>query len=222
MAGSPEYWTLRECETELMDRLKLEHLLNVAGKAVEFRLSSYRTKENLESMNITVPRPSMCRYFLFSIYSSIVSETGEININAYERWLHILSRQRVTTGVYSRIQQYRKDLTDSLAMRVMTPGSDSLVLAESDVTVLTESLSGCSSKWKEIATSLGLPDNDIKNVIAMMHMYTPVMCLKEVLLLWILGKHKHAKPPTVEQLERALCSKTVGLGSEAYELRSIG
>lgn len=92
-----------------------------------------------------------------------------------------------------------------------------MVLVESNVSDLTEILSGCTSKWKELATSLGLPDNEIKNILSKMHMYTPVMCLKEILLVWVMCKYEQSKPPTLDQLERALSSKIVGLGLQAFE-----
>lgn len=90
-----------------------------------------------------------------------------------------------------------------------------VVFIESQISDITEILADCSSKWKEIGTALGIPDNEIKNIMAMMHMYTPIMCLKEVLCGWVMCKFSTTKPPTLEVLENALQSKVVGLGCEA-------
>ena len=52
-------------------------------------------------------------------------------------------------------------------------------------------------------------------------MYDDMVCLREVLYEWIVGNHKHSKPPTLENLKKALNSKIVGLGITASQLDKV-
>ena len=81
-----------------------------------------------------------------------------------------------------------------------------VVFKEFEVPSLTEILAGHSNKWEVIAISLGLPDNKIKNIAAK-NVSKPVeVALNEVLLSWVRGEFKHAKPPTLGNLQEALRS----------------
>ena len=44
------------------------------------------------------------------------------------------------------------------------------------------------------------------------------ICLYQLLHEWIVGRHEHSKPSTVENLKRALRSALVGLGDVANQL----
>lgn len=85
--------------------------------------------------------------------------------------------------------------------------------------ILVEILADYSSYWKEIAISLGLPDNEIRSITSMMHINRMNGCLFEVIQSWLTQKHKHIKPPTLEVLENTLRSATVGLGTKANDLK---
>lgn len=214
---SSEFKALKQCEVELISCLQLEDILTLAGQAVDCKLTPYKVKTNLESLHTGVSHSLRCRYLLYNVYNSIVSEMGETNMNAYQHWANLLLKLKAAAEVCSQIRHYRRGMTESLAGRVTSMGTEGVRFTRDDISDLAEVLAGCSSRWKEIATSLGVPDNEIKNTVAMMHMYSPVMCLKKILSLWVMCQNT---PPTLEQLERTLCSKIVGLGSEAYNLRN--
>lgn len=209
-ADSPSlYDALKEYEEELIQCLQYSDILILASQAAESKIITFQVKENLELLDRCVPRPVVCRYLLYSIYSST---------NDYEVWFDLLSKLEAAERVSSQINQWHTDSSDTTFTE--SKQQHEIVLSTYDVPYLTEILVGCSSKWKEIATSLRLSDNEIRNVMAMMHMFTPIMCLKEVLSIWVSrSKYSCTKPPTLKFLESALRSQLVGLGVEANELR---
>ena len=73
----------------------------------------------------------------------------------YKNWLKVLSHVKKLYGIQRQIRMWGENKHNV----------GSKVLSSHNVSELTEILAGCSSKWKEIATSLGLPHNDIKNIV---------------------------------------------------------
>ena len=86
---------------------------------------------------------------------------------------------------------------------------------ERHVSILTEILATCAAKWNAISISLGLPEH-VRTDLRLVH--DSIACFNKVLWEWIVGNHAHAKDPTLENLEEALKSPMVGLGSEANHL----
>lgn len=210
---NPEYEALKQFESTLVDCLEREDVLTLARQAFQYKLIPNSVKTNLEILDPSVSLPLMCRYLIFNAYNSIFTPLGKTDELAYKNWLKALSHFKKVRGILHQMKEFK----------LMTANSPSVgrccVLTGHDISDLTEVLAECSSKWKEIATSLGLPHNEIQNIMAMMHMYAPVMCLKEVLSLWVSCKYPHAKPSTLESLTEALGSQIVGLGAEACQLR---
>ena len=207
---------LKEYEEELIESLKDVNLVSLARQAAERNLIPERVRTDMKYVHSSVPRPTKCRYLLYSVYehTSIfkdpVDHQGMKQIQAgVENLLKVLSKWKATAGVLSFVRSWDKETQR---------GEKSMMLTEDHVSDLVESLAGCTSKWKEIATALHLPNNEIKNIVAMMHVYTPVMCLKEVLTLWVKRSYAKAKAPTLENLKEALCSQIVGLGAEGKQL----
>ena len=87
------------------------------------------------------------------------------------------------------------------------------------ISTLTEVLAPHSSRWKEIAISLQLPNNEIRRLVSMIHVLDTIGCLNEVLHIWVTQKYDHSKLPTFGSLESTLHSRTVGLGVEASNLQ---
>ena len=202
-----EHETLKRLEDRLIGGLQPEDLLTLTRKAAEQGLIDSVVKANIESMDSSVPHPLVCRYLFYSVYTKIFGETGELFNFAVGRdklWLNLLScsNSAVSSLLAKNRQPYRDQSTD---------------LSEHDIPLLTEILAGCSSKWREIGISLGLPSNELEN-IAMIHI-KPILCLNTVLTSWIISKFPHTKPPRLVTLEEALGSQIVSLGREASTLR---
>ncbi len=94
---------------------------------------------------------------------------------------------------------------------------NNFILYEKHLSALTEVLVECSHKWREIAIFLNLPQYIIEN-ISHKNM-SGILSLNKVLLAWLKREISYSKPPTLESLEEALRSRTVGLGTEANSLR---
>ena len=199
-----EYETLKRLEDRLIDGLQPEDLLTLTRKATEQRLIDPDVKANIESMDSSVPHPLVCRYLFYSVYTKIFDESGKVlNLAVHERWWNLLSRSNSAARFLARHRQ--------------PWGRRSTDFGEQDVFLLTEALAGCSSKWREIGISLGLPNNELEN-IAMTHS-KPILCLNAVLTSWVVSKFPYTKPPMLKSLEESLGSQIVGLGREASTLR---
>ena len=204
------YQALKKHECELIESLTSVDLVSLAKMAADNSLLLEKTNGVIKSIHPEVPHPVKCRYLLYNIYKHISLMCVDTEA---EHLLEVLSQYRPVARVVSLVRQTLGDLEKSSALQ-----HAATMLTENNVPVLTESLASHSSKWKEIGTSLRLPDNEIKNIMSMMHMYTPVMCLKEVLTAWTSCKYSQAKPPTLENLKKALSSRLVGLGKLAKTL----
>ena len=93
------------------------------------------------------------------------------------------------------------------------------VFTERHVAVLTDRLTACAGKWLDISIVLGLPEHVRQDLRVMAVTWNSIACFNRLLWEWIVGKHSHAKDPTLENLEQALKSQAVGLGREANHLR---
>ncbi len=106
MVDSPAYRALKQYEHELIDCLQQEDILTSAGQAVECQLAPCKVKANLAALSSGVSSSSRCRYLFYNVYNSIVCETGEPNVNAYQHWLTLLSKRKVAFRISSLIKQY--------------------------------------------------------------------------------------------------------------------
>ena len=202
-----EYETLKRLEDRLIGSLQPEDLLTLTRKAAEQGLIGSDVKANIESMDSSVPHPLVCRYLFYSVFPKIFHESSEGLKPAghkYDQWLNLLS------GSNSAVRFLEKN--------VKPCGEPSTYFSEQDISLLTDILAGCSSKWWEIGISLGLPSDELRS-IAMFHMSASIRCLNAVLTSWVKLKFPHATLPKLESLEVALRSRTVGLGREASALR---
>ena len=210
---SIEYKALKKYENELIECLESVNLVSLARQAAECGVIPGEVKANMESLHPTAPHPLVCRYLFYSVYYNVTKDS-----KTYDSWVVILSNLKEITGVLSQIKQCRNELLhvhDNIDN--FDEGKD-VVLTESHVSDLIEVLANCTSKWKEIGTALGLLQNEIDNIFAT-YFHSPVMCLTKVLSAWVMCKFSTAKSPHLENLEKALHSKTVGLGAEASQLR---
>ena len=209
-----EYRSLKKYENELIECLGSTDLASLARQAAEFKIVSSVLETNLESLHTKVPHQLKCRYLFYNVYYSVTTNNKNTNSHFYDLWLKVLSRLKVTTGVLSQV----KKCLDQLCNIILDPNMEKrLVFTENHIFDLTEELVDCSSRWKEIGIAFGLPQNEIENIQAI-NWYSPVMCLATVLAAWVTCKFPTAKPPTIDNLKGALCSKTVGRGAEAYQL----
>ena len=208
--NNPERHALKHYEKELTSALlkNAPHsLMILTEKAHGSDLISGEVKKQLESLDSSVPHHLVCRYLLSHIYKSMVTP------NKFDNLLELLSTIEVASGVLSLVRQYYASLTN----KDLPDSEDVFLIIEHHVPALTEMLAGHSSKWREIATALWLPSNTIENIIAMN--CKPILSLKEVILSWVVGEFKYSKPPTLQNLQEALRSQTVGLGNVANTLQ---
>lgn len=224
-----EHEALKHHEEELITCLAGLNVADVARMAAEQSLLLNKVVANIESMDPSVPRPLVYRYLLFNIYLKFSKEKKAIGKNdvhhssVYHRLVSLLSQWRVTAGVLYQIEQtFRclvKDENWNPAISDRSKHGRDVVVSQSFIPVLVEALADCSSRWREIAIALGLPDNEIENLNSMTHMYTPIVCLSKVLKMWVDCNYSMSKPPLLANLEKALRSQVVGLGKVASRLR---
>ena len=184
-------------------------LLILVEKAHGNGLISGELRVQLESLDPNVPYPLMCRYLLLHVHKNIVSQDNLMH------WLDLLSTVEVPTcsNVLSLVRQHYDSLLSIIGEGI---NRKEVFLKEFEAPVLTEILAGHSSKWEVIAISLGLPDNEIKNIAANK---PDEVALNEVLLSWVGGGFEHAKDPTLGNLQKALRSNIVGLNDLANNLK---
>lgn len=84
------------------------------------------------------------------------------------------------------------------------------------VPILTDILADDCDKWNEIAVALRLPQGVVSNIKASGS--GGVLCLKDVLIEWIVGGYPHTREPTVKELKESLRSTVVGRARVASEL----
>ena len=204
---------LRHYEKELTAALVKnapQSLLTLTEKAHGSDLINHEIKRQLESLDPSVPNSLMCRYLLLHVQ--------KVSTDQMMRWLELLSTVEVPSNLLSQVRQHYDSLVDMTNEGGYRKRG---IFKEFEVPALTEALAGHSSKWEVIAISLGLPDNKIKNISAK-NVSKPIeVALNEVLLSWVRGEFEHAKPPTMENLQKSLRSNTVGLGALSNKVELV-
>ena len=99
---------------------------------------------------------------------------------------------------------------------------DQQILTAYDMPILVEILADHASNWRMIGGQLGFVQHELDNIVAKVAaLEAPHGYLSRMLDTWSYWPvENHKQCPTIEALEQALRSKTVGLGSVASELKS--
>ena len=99
---------------------------------------------------------------------------------------------------------------------------EDIQLGPEHISDLTEFLASYAYKWRLIGTALKFQPQDLDNIQACQVLVasSPLSFLIRVLEEWTQEKYRHTQIPTVDNLEKALKSRTVGLGALAHELRA--
>ena len=222
----PEETALKKYEKEVVDSLLSADLDCLSREALEIGVIPQNVRDDVKSMDWDhVPRPRVIRYLLMHVYRAI-----EDSPRLYERWLdHVLSKHVASVEVLDKVRQY---ISGHIMMNLGegTSSKDNLgsakrpqtqiTLEERHVPILTEILTACAAKWEVLSISLGLPEHVRADLnIVLLNTRSSIACFSKLLREWIVGRHDHAKDPTLENLEEALKSRMVGLGNEANRLR---
>ena len=160
-----------------------------------------------------VPRSLMVRYLLLHVH-----EWLEANPRLYERWLKVLGRYISSQVLHKVREQYSGNEAGSSLVGGGSSHVGANFLLQKHVEVLTEVLAGHSSEWQNIGMALRLPRNVLVDIVRTYGQYGSNFCFNNLLHEWIVGRHEHSKPPTVENLKQALRSGLVGLGDVANQL----
>ena len=218
---------LKDHEDKLVASLEDTDLVSLARFGSEGEFISQDVKKSLESMDPNVHWSTKIRYLFLHVYESL-----QRNPRLYERWLKLLSEHGASSEALEQVRLSNEEYCARESDYSVSGGAKKVgvvvgtkrphkcdYFSEEPVSVLTEILANYGLMWYVIGTSLNLDDDVLHNILTMMHKDGIKICLKKVLREWIIGNYEHAKPPTVKSLEETLCSKTVGLGSEANELQ---
>ena len=98
-----------------------------------------------------------------------------------------------------------------------------LTLGLEQLTILNESLVSYAYKWRDVGIALNFHPQDLNNIQASSLLVhdSPESYLTRLLEDWLLKKHGYTLHPTIDNLKKALCRQTVGLGILASELQTI-
>ena len=98
--------------------------------------------------------------------------------------------------------------------------NDDIALGAEHIPDLVEFLVPYASLWRSIGTALRFTPQHLNNIQASLHLVSdsPKSYLIKLVEDWILGLSEET--PTVTALEKALKSRTVGLGAKAHEVRT--
>ena len=217
--------SLNDYEDELVTSLKDADLVSFAKEALETGFTPQTIKNSFDLLDSNVPSSLKIRYLFMYAY--------ERTTMYYEKWLNLLSRFGVTDALLGQVRQryewYTRKVSgeescvsesDEVVVGMKRPHGSNFYFTQKHVSVLTEILADHSHKWHDIGIELSLPHDILHDIATMLHIYsTSRSRLGRLLSEWIVGGHEYAKPPTVESLEQALNSKTVGLGSVGSELQ---
>ena len=239
----PGVTALKNYEEEVVDSLLKADLDCLSREASEIGVILQNVRDDVECMDWDhVPRPSVIRYLLMHVYRAT-----EDNPRLYERWLHVLSKHVASVEMLDKVRQSYALVTLSRGVSAQTmrlaegiehdetddsqlnesvklvagakrPRTKNL-FTEQHVSTLTKILTPCASKWEELRIILGLPDHIRKDLQLIFIAHSSIACFSRLLREWIVGGHDYAKDPTLENLEEALRSEAVGLGSEANQLQ---
>ena len=231
----PEETALKNNEKEVVDSLLNADLDCLSREALEIGVIPQNVRDDVKSMDWDhVPRPRVIKYLLMQVYRAI-----EDSPRLYERWLDVLSKHVSSVEVLARVGRSYVFLKRPHQVLAQTTATDDHAAAnesasnlggakrprthntfeEWHVSILTEVLATCAAKWNAISIYLGLPEHVRTDLRLVLHTHDSIACFNRVLWEWIVGNHAHARDPTLENLEDALKSLTVGLSSEANHLR---
>lgn len=174
-------------------------------------------KRRFDSLVTTMTPTLKIRYLLLHAYW----QRECIPSSVYENWLTLLSEHGIPRRTVDIVLRGHGSLPTYEPTKAPFI-SDAPEFSEDHVSVLTEVLADISHKWQEIASSepVNLPENVKSDIyITMIVSRNSRICMNLVLREWIVGRHKGAKPPTLENLKRSLRSHMVGLGRKANQLQ---
>ena len=199
---------LKALEEEIVEFLEPSDLDALSTKGAEIGVISLEVKRSFHILDPKVPSPRKIRYLLMHVYEQL-----EANSWRLEQWLKVLGKHGVSSTVLSKVRG-----VETTNVGGSDRSQNAARFSEEHIAALVDMLASCSGKWRNICVSLNLPRNIEKHLEARLHMYDDILCLREVLHEWIAGNHKHAKPPTLENLKKALGSKLVGCGKTSSQL----
>ena len=220
---------LKKNEEGIVDSLKNADLECLSEDALEIGVIPQDVRDAVGSMDWDhVRRPRVIRYLLVHVYRAI-----EDSPRLYERWLHVLSKHVATVEVLDKVRErhgflmqrdnllaHTEDLPEEVGIPAKRPRlqSENLFM-EQHIPKLTDVLVSCAAKYMEMSIMLGLPEHVRKDLSRMFFTESCFAAFSRLLREWIVGRHRHACDPTLENLERALRSEVVGMGYEANQLK---
>ena len=211
MAVCSEVSSLRCAEEGVVGCLEAADLRKFLDDSCALGAIPQGVKKDFASLDPeAVPRPLIVRYLLLHVY-----EWLEANPRLYERWLKVLGRYVSSQVLHKVREQYSGNEAGSSLGGGGSSHVEANFLLEKHVEVLTEVLAGHSSEWHNVGMALRLPRNVLVDIVRTYGQYGSNFCLNNLLHEWIVGRHEHSKPPTLEQ---ALRSGLVGLGDVANQL----
>ena len=225
MAVCSEVSSLRGAEEGVVGCLEAADLRRFLDDSCALGAIPQGVKKDFASLDPeAVPHSLMVRYLLLHVY-----EWLEANPRLYERWLKVLGRyvseellckvrQSYAMLVSPKVSAETMCLADGIEEGFKCGIQGGVNFRERHVSILTEILVGWSAKWYQIGLSLNLPHNYLDQLTTLLVIHGCEVCLSKVLREWIVGQNEYAKPPTVENLKRALRSGLVGLGDVANQL----
>ena len=198
--------------------LENSDLSNLCKKGAEIGVISSRVKKSFWSLDSDLPRPRVVRYLLLQVQDYLRGYYSVQSKDPCSLWLDLIGRH----GVHGRVlDSIRHGCSVSTEPTDLCRGDEvgRILLMKNHIPDLIEILSGSSHKWWELGVAVRLPESVLSEISQVVLPSGSVRkCLYRVLTEWIVGQHKHAKAPTVENLKKALASETVNLGSKAGEL----
>ena len=202
--------SLQSNEAEIVRSLEGADLKRFARRCAEIGVIPDIVKTSFDALVPSTPRPSKVRYLLQHVNKKLKYYDSTL----FGGFINVLAELKVSRDVLDKVTSRGQTATKSSKSRPEQP-----LLGESRVNSLAEKLASCSGKWYEIGSTLNLHDHVLENIrVKYMFIHGPSMCWSKVLREWVVGGHEHAKPPTIENLQRALQSQRVGHGREANML----
>ena len=214
-------YSLKHFEEEILVCLQTTGFQDLIEHTSSDKLIPPIVKENLRSVHHSVPHSLKCRYLMLHVYKEIVK-----GYDLFELWLQLLQRISEVKSILASFKPYYEFLKGlgGVSSPSISIGEEldnftpDFCFKDKHVSALTEVLAAHSSIWNTLAISLGLPKNEIDSITTLIHIHKLIGCLNEVLHVWVAQKYDCTKPPTLETLENALRSETVGLGAFANNL----
>ena len=213
---------LEKLEDQSYGRLKelgSDDIVSLARKATEAGLISQdlgpMVIENLNSLDPRIPCGLMWRYFMLYVKKIIKDDPVSFK--------NLLSLLPCKENALSLFESLKKNLIDRAFPNsrddIEYDKAEILFFEQKHVPILTELLSMHSSKLSELGIALWLGENEMKSIMAELHICGMIGCLQKVIHAWVMHKVVTAKPPTLANLENTLRSETVSLGVVADNLK---